>query len=518
MLFNSLTFIFFFLPIALLGYYGLGRLGRRWAEAWLVFISGVFYCWWTFDLIFLLTGSILFKFTIGAFILKAGEKERVKSLLLLLGITGNLSLLFYYKYFFPLLNWFGSNGIIGISHTYSMILPLGISFFTFTQIGYLIDCRGGVVKTSNFLDYSLFVTFFPHLIAGPILHHREILPQLACEDTYTLSFKNLSLGSAIFAIGLVKKDLIADRLAPIANTVFDTVVHPTLVEAWNGGLFSSLQLYFDFSGYSDMAIGLALLFGVQFPANFDSPYRATSIIDFWQRWHMTLTRYLTLYLYNPIALWVSRYRLAHGKKVSRQAISTVEGFVSMIVFPTFYTMILAGIWHGAGPQFLIFGLLHGLYLTINHAYRSFGPRESETPAHPMVKFCVTIGSIGLTYVCVVIAQIFFRATSISVALDILKGMVGLHALFIPHQTDALHGASELSLMITLLALYGVIWTMPNSLQIFHNYAPTLSKLTSKSLIDFAWKPTMAWALVTASVAVVGLLEVTEVTEFIYFRF
>ena len=463
-------------------------------------------------------GSILFNFTCGAFILGLGENDRRRGWLLTLGVTGNLLVLFYYKYFFPLLNWFGLHGFIAHTHLYSILLPLGISFFTFTQIGYLVDCKGGVVKKSNFLDYCLFVTFFPHLIAGPILHHREILPQFANPETYRFRYRNLAIGIALFTMGLAKKDFLADSLAPHANVVFNHLVRPSLLESWNGALSYSLQLYFDFSGYSDMAIGLALMFGVRFPANFDSPYRAASIIDFWQRWHMTLTRYLTLYLYNPVALWVSRYRLAHGKSVSRKAIGTVEGFVAMIAFPTIYTMALAGIWHGAGLQFMIFGLLHGIYLAINHAYRSFGPRVPETPPHPVWRVTANVGKIALTYFAVIIAQVFFRASSVHEAVEMLKGMTGLYGLAHWRSFQTMDSMPSLRWLICLGILFFIVWFMPNSLQILRNYEPCLSKLRSTSLFHFHWKPNAAWGLATATVAILALLEITGVTEFIYFRF
>jgi D-alanyl-lipoteichoic acid acyltransferase DltB (MBOAT superfamily) len=415
-------------------------------------------------------------------------------------------------------NWFGAHGLISHSHFYSILLPLGISFFTFTQIGYLVDCKGGIVKSSRLLDYCLFVTFFPHLIAGPILHHREILPQFANPETYRFQYRNLAVGVTLFAIGLLKKDFLADTLAPHANAVFNNLAGPSFVESWNGILSYSLQLYFDFSGYSDMAIGLALMFGVRFPANFDSPYRAASIIDFWQRWHMTLTRYLTLYLYNPVALWVSRYRMARGKSVSRQAISTIEGFTSMIAFPTIYTMALAGIWHGAGPQFFVFGLLHGIYLVINHAYRSFGPRVPAKPPHPVWRFTADLGKIALTYLAVLVAQVYFRASSLHEAGEILRGMIGFHGWSHPRSYQIMDSHPSIRWACCLGVLFMVVWTMPNSLQILRLYEPTLSKLRSTSLVQFAWRPTLAWSLATAVVAFVALLEITGVTEFIYFRF
>jgi alginate O-acetyltransferase complex protein AlgI len=509
MLFNSLSFVLLFLPVALIGFYGLGMVGNRWAGAWLVAASFVFYTWWAASLVFLLAGSIAFNFTCGALLLRAREKEKLQAWLLAFGITGDLLLLFYYKYFFSLLNWLGFHGLIALSHPYTMILPLGISFFTFTQIGYLVDCKGGVVKTNRFLDYCLFVTFFPHLIAGPILHHREMMPQFADPGTYRPRWENLLAGVSLFVIGLTKKVLIADYFIATVTKAFAPDQTVGFLSAWDGAMSYSLQLYFDFSGYSDMACGLALLFGLRFPANFNSPYRAASVIDYWQTWHMTLTRYLTLYLYNPVALWVSRRRMKLGKSVSRKAIATPSGFLSMIVMPTFFTFILAGVWHGAGLTFVLYGLLHATFLTINHAWRSFGPRVPETPPHPLLRLAATLAKIGLTYLAVLVAQVVFRSASPHDAFRYLGEMAGLHGSGSPG--DHWH-------MALIALFYFVVWTMPNSLQILHRFKPTLSDIRLESPISFAFRPTIAWGMALGALAAVAVLAITGTTEFLYFRF
>jgi D-alanyl-lipoteichoic acid acyltransferase DltB (MBOAT superfamily) len=524
MLFNSLSFLLLFLPITFVGYYGLAFVGDRWAAVWLVAASFVFYSWWSFSLVFLLAGSIAFNFICGALILRAKTREPLQIFLLTLGICGNLSLLFYYKYLFAILNWLGFHGVISLVHPYSVILPLGISFFTFTQIGYLVDCKGGVVKTNRLLDYCLFVTFFPHLIAGPIIHHREMMPQFADPNTYRFRWDNLASGMTLFIIGLTKKVVLADQfILPVSNTFGNNNGLPFL-QAWDGALSYSLQVYFDFSGYSDMACGLALFFGLRFPANFNSPYRATSIIDYWQRWHMTFTRYLTLYLYNPVSLEISRRRLAQGKSVSRKAIATPSGFLSMIAFPTFFTMIPAGAWHGAGLQFLIFGLLHGTYLTINHAWRSFGPRVPETSPHSALKITATVGKIALTYLAVLVAQIFFRSASVHDALRLLSGMVGTNGIFSSTAPPLIEpGIGYLRYLglvhpVMLVLLYALVWFAPNSLQILDRVKPTLSPIKQDSLFVLTWKPTVAWAMAVGIVAVLTFLNVTGTTEFLYFRF
>ncbi len=233
--------------------------------------------------------------------------------------------------------------------------PLGISFFTFTQIGYLLDCRNGLARDRSPLNYTLFVAFFPHLIAGPILHNREIMPQFADAATYRYSAHNLAAGLGIFLLGLLKKCLLADPCAAVVGPGFANPDALTFFPAWQVALSYSLQLYFDFSGYSDMAIGLARMFNVRFPLNFNSPYKARSVIEYWQRWHMTLTRYLNLCLYDPLALAITRRRRARGQSTRREAQATPLGFAQMVLLPIFVTMTLAGIRHGSGPTFLVFG-------------------------------------------------------------------------------------------------------------------------------------------------------------------
>jgi len=309
MLFNSFTFLLLFLPFVLAGYHLCSAIEHRFAKGWLVGASLLFYGWWNPAYLFLLCGSILVNYAIGVLIQATVSRSAVQRTILFLGITANISLLGYYKYCFPLLHWISEHGILSIASEANVVLPLGISFFTFTQIGYLIDCQAGMTSKSSFLDYSLFVTFFPHLIAGPILHHREMIPQFESKEMMRFRLERISVGLAIFFVGLAKKVLIADRLSDAANNGFSRAGNLTPVEAWSTVFSYSMQIYFDFSGYSEMALGLAQLFNIRFPANFDSPYKSASLIEFWERWHMTLTRYLNLYLYNPIALWVIRHRM-----------------------------------------------------------------------------------------------------------------------------------------------------------------------------------------------------------------
>ena len=285
MLFNSYFFIFVFLPATLTVFFALGR-GReqRAAIAWLVAASLFFYGWWNPAYLGLIIASILFNFTIGAIV--GGQRRLgVKKSALTFGIAANLSVLAYYKY----AGFFLANLNAALGSVYSVgeiILPLGISFFTFTQIAFLVDAYRGEAREYKFLHYALFVTYFPHLIAGPVLHHKEIMPQFGHSSIYRFDALNFSAGLTYFVLGLFKKAVIADSIAGFATPVFAaaaTGAPLSMLDAWGGALAYTFQLYFDFSGYSDMAIGLALMMGVRLPLNFDSPYKAVNIIDFWRR-------------------------------------------------------------------------------------------------------------------------------------------------------------------------------------------------------------------------------------------
>jgi D-alanyl-lipoteichoic acid acyltransferase DltB (MBOAT superfamily) len=381
------------------------------------------------------------------------------------------------------------------------------------------------------LEYVLFVTFFPHLIAGPILHHREIMPQFAKKETYSLNWNNISIGISIFIIGLAKKVLIADQLAPVVNDVFRHTAEKHVLEAWCGVLAYSLQLYFDFAGYSEMALGSARMFNVKFPANFDSPYKSKNIIDFWQRWHISLTRYLTLYLYNPVSLWIMRRRAAKGLTLLRAEETTLEGFLMMLVLPTMYTIILAGVWHGAGFQFLIFGFLHGFYLCVNHAWRLFGPKTAKTPGSYRSSWFDGVWKWGLTFLSVMIAQIFFRAKNATDAWQLIQCMIGRGTGDSPGGSM---GVVESILdflgvpvpywdysnsLITLAVGFVFVLVLPNVLQLFEKEEASLTKLRSApAFFSFQWQPNILWGFLLGMLFLVTLLMVTGNSEFLYFRF
>ena len=350
MLFNSFPFLFAFLPAVLIGFHFLGRLGRTAAIGWLTAASLVFYSYWNRAFLLVLLGSMFFNFLCAQAIVRADQRGAWSRRILGAGIVGNAGLLIYYKYWFAILNSLGS--LATPEHYFgSVLLPLGISFFTLTQIGYLVDLQQGEAGFLGILDHIFFVSFFPHLVAGPILHHREFMPQVGKRRVFRLEWDDVAVGATWFVMGLFKKVVIADQIAARGDLLFANPMGQPLFKVWCGVLSYAVQLYFDFSAYSDMAIGLARMFSLRFPMNFNSPYKAKSIIEFWQRWHITLTNYLMLYIYNPIALAINRKRLAEGKPIGRQGVSTAEGFLRIICLPTFVTMVIAGGWPGRGGNF-----------------------------------------------------------------------------------------------------------------------------------------------------------------------
>jgi alginate O-acetyltransferase complex protein AlgI len=336
MLFNSHEFISAFLPIVFAGFFLAARLSTRFATAWLCAASLAFYAWWSPIYVLLLLGSICVNYCIGREIGRRAAQERmlIARQLLFGGIAINVVVLGYFKYTGFFVQMLGS----AVPPVVTIILPLGISFYTFTQIAYLVDAYRGKVAGYDPLHYALFVTYFPHLIAGPILHHNEMIPQFERPSTYRFSYENISAGMTIFFIGLFKKVILADGIAPPVGPIFDAAaagVQLTFLEAWVGALCYSFQLYFDFSGYCDMAIGISRLFGIALPLNFHSPYKAENIIEFWRRWHMTLSRFLRDYLYIPLGGSRTTLRRRH---------------VNVMV-----TMLLGGLWHGAGWTFILWG-------------------------------------------------------------------------------------------------------------------------------------------------------------------
>ena len=425
MLFNSPEFIFGFLPATLLGFFLTARLSASLALAWLTAASVVFYGWWNIGWVPLMLASIGLNFLAGRAIATRVAGARPKragplpaTLWLIGAVVANLSALVYFKY-----AAFFVNSVAALAsspvHWAAAELPLGISFFTFTQIAFLVDVYQRKAADFSPVRYGLFVTYFPHLIAGPILHHRQMMPQFERADIFRFSAARLSDGMVMFILGLFKKTVLADAFGGYAGPAFAAAgSHPlSLFESWGAALSYTLQIYFDFSGYSDMAIGLALMIGVQLPMNFHSPYKALNIADFWRRWHMTLSRFLRDYLYIPLG------GNRHG---------LVRQQTNLMV-----TMLLGGLWHGAGWTFVVWGGLHGLYLMLHRAWRRSAERWCPGGGPVWAAAFMTPLAWVATFLGVVIAWVFFRAPDLPSALSILRGMAGLHGAQLPEQIIAL---------------------------------------------------------------------------------
>ena len=358
MLFNSYLFIFLFLPVALAGYFALGRVGNLAPVVWLALASLVFYSVGNWQYVPLLVASIAFNYLIGYLLIARQLRPSSRFAVLTAGVAGDLLVLGIFKYAgFLAVNF---NAMFSTGFVVNILLPVGISFYTFTQIAFLVDAYRGKVARYALPHYALFVTYFPHLIAGPILHHKDMIPQFERKETKRPDPHLILCGLIIFAIGLFKKTCLADSIQPLVSLAFGPSA-PSFDQAWIGALAYTFQLYFDFSGYSDMAIGISLMFGIFLPLNFNSPYKATSIIDFWRRWHMTLSQFLRDYLYISLG----------GNRRGR-----VLRYVNLMI-----TMLLGGLWHGAAWTFVAWGALHGVYLCINHAWNNYGPTLSPRASH-----------------------------------------------------------------------------------------------------------------------------------------
>jgi D-alanyl-lipoteichoic acid acyltransferase DltB (MBOAT superfamily) len=496
MLFSSFTFVFNFLPAVLLAFAAARRHSPRAAILVLLGASLVFYGAWRPVYLVLFLASVALNFSLGLLMADPRRRRGVG----MLGVTVNLAALCYFKYTNFLLDSIGA--LTGTTLPFAdIVLPIGISFFTFQQIAYLVDVMRGAKVEREIVSYTLFVSFFPHLIAGPLVHHAEMIPQF--KRGYTGRSAVLAAqGFAIFAAGLFKKVVIADNLAQFASPVFahlDGGGGVTASWAWLATLAYTLQIYFDFSGYSDMAIGLGLMFGIRLPVNFRSPYKSLSIIEFWRRWHITLSRFLRDYLYIPLG----------GNRFGE-----MRRYLNLVI-----TMLLGGLWHGAGWNFLIWGGLHGVYLGINHLWRGVvGVGIGGWPMRAV--------SWAVTFAAVVLAWAFFRAATVGGAWRTLKGLAGWpsdQAAFVPSgivrvmDLPILVGA-ETSLRIgaglAALALICAL-VLPNVPQVFR-YREYRRAPEAGSRVR--WRPTAIWATVTALTFAISLFGMWQRMEFLYFRF
>ena len=482
MLFNSYEFIFAFLPLTFFIYFYL--LHKRLivgAKAFLVFSSLFFYSWWNIAYLPLILSSMLFNYALGNTLSYDSKKLKIsKKTILTFGIIANVVLLGYFKYSdFFLENFnllFGAD--VPLLH---LALPLAISFFTFQQIAYLVDSYRGETKEYDFLNYALFVTFFPQLIAGPIVHHKEMMPQFASRWNLVKRYKNIAAGLFIFSIGLFKKVVIADSFSVWVNAGFNASYCLNIIEAWATSLSYTFQLYFDFSGYTDMAIGAALLFNIKLPINFNSPYKALDIQDFWRRWHITLSRFLKEYIYIPLG----------GNRKGE-----FRTYTNLLL-----TFLIGGIWHGAGWTFLLWGLLHGLALIIHRVWHSLGFRLNK-----LLAWFITFNFINITWV-------FFRAKDFQEALNVLRNMFFGELVIDYHLREKLHLFSD--------DYFGPWLQHINATnEIFLWILITFTLLFTKNSIEYmrSFKPTKLNLLFISLITIYALLDMNKVSEFIYFNF
>lgn len=498
MLFNSYPFIFVYFPLVLIGFFLIGKRNARAAAGFLALASLFFYGWWSVQALPLLLGSICVNYWFGLQLTPApGRDDRKRKTLLVIALVINLGVLAVFKY----ANFFVANvndglaaaGFSQISMLH-IVLPIGISFYTFTQIAFLVDCWQGKVHERSFIHYVLFVTYFPHLIAGPVLHHAQMMPQFANPATYKISPDKLALGIAIFTFGLAKKLLIADPMGQYADMMFNGVHqghNPSLYTAWFGALAYTLQIYFDFSGYSDMAVGLSMCLGVQLPLNFRSPYKSTNIIEFWRRWHISLSTFLRDYLYVPLG--------GNRKGPARRYLNL------------FLTMLLGGLWHGAAWTFVIWGALHGMFLMINHLWNA-KVRRHATPGR-LAKF---LGWL-LTFLCVVIAWIVFRAESMQAAIAIYKGMLGMHGAPVSAFSDL--GAAipyrKPKFFQTMLVALIICLAFPPTITL-ERWVPRVQMLAGRARL--AWASTALMAIFTVVLLGFCISRLGSYSPFLYFQF
>jgi alginate O-acetyltransferase complex protein AlgI len=523
MLFNSHYFIILFLPLAVTSTFILGASGhKRLAIGFLILASSFFYSLGSGSSLLLLAGSLIANYALGK------EISRTKSFATLwLGVLLNIIILGYFKYqnFFEniLVETVGLGSVSG-----SLIFPLAISFFTLQQISFLVDVQRDRAQINDFLSYCLFVTFFPQLIAGPIFRYQQFTSQITKEFLDKFDNTNLAIGITIFSLGLFKKTVLADGIGPYSNEVFNSVAAGESVaffQAWGGSLAYTFQIYFDFSAYSDMAVGLGRIFGIKIPVNFYSPYKATNIIDFWRRWHITLSSFLRDYIYIPLG----GNRAGHIKQYRN----------------IMCAMILAGVWHGSHWTYVAWGGLHGAYLVINHLWQTIVISKNEVMASQS-EWGIFL-SRSLTFFAVVIAWVLFRAENMHVACEIYKGMIGLNGVSIPLPLANLLGGLEDHLQSwgVVFSLDGkrlfvrtymwviismiTVWLSPNIYQFMHNFDPTF-KQPFKSIMGepskkygltnniLSWSPSKFWAISVSLILVVAIMAITSIEEFIYFKF
>ncbi len=500
MVFTSFQFILIYLPLTFAGFVLAHRFGGwHWAINFLAAASLAFYAMWGFSLLLVLVGSILFNYAAGHTIASLRNQPVVARNALLVSIGANLGLLGYLKYTNFLIDIANQVSGAGFAH-HDTLVPIGVSFFTFIQIGYLIDAFNGQLMRHNLGRYIVFSAFFPCVTAGPLVLQREVMEQLEDPKLEAFEIRRVIVGLTMFGMGLFKKVVLADSIAPIANQVFDGAANGMALDAtsaWIGSVSYALQLYFDFSGYSDMAIGLGTIFGIKLPLNFDSPFKATNISDFWRRWHMTMTRFFTTYIYSGLAMNGMR-------RGAMWQLGTVGRFMLVAAMPAIVTFLVAGVWHGSGWTYVIYGLMHGIAIATFLGWREFAG----------IKLPSAVGW-AITMATVVSGLVMFRSVDVTTAILILKNMWGFGGSVPFNGLDMAHAYS----MITLLG--AITQLLPNTQQILHHDWPTSDAKPSNAALDaglLAWQPTFGPAFVTATIYTVALTSIGASTSFLYYKF
>lgn len=491
--FNSYPYLAFLVVVVL----GFRLIESQWPaarRAFLVLASYAFYAWWRVDFLTLLIGSTLVNYAFGNTITRRVADGRAVDGFVQLGLVFNLGLIGLFKYAGLFVGT--ADDLFGLHYPIPhLFLPLAISFFTFEQISYLIDAGRGRAPHYSFVDYALFVSYFPHLIAGPIVRHNDLIPQFRQSRTQAQRSDDVSLGVTLFTIGLAKKTLIADNLAPYADTIFSAAqqgAHLGAADAWLGTLFFGFQIYFDFSAYTDMALGSSCLLGIRLPFNFNSPYKAASAIDFWRRWHISLSLFLRDYLY---------FSLGGNRR------GKLRRYFNLML-----TMLLGGLWHGANWTFMVWGGLHGLYLVINHLFRDLAQRLRLTVPSALRRTAHAV-SLLLTFSAVTLAWVVFRAQDMGAAMRVLTGLVG---------QGRSHVVTFSPLAVAALAaLFGIVWLAPNSMEITWNFRPALPPERERDLSRagwLAWRPDARNAIAYGVLCIIAVMALSNLSPFIYFQF
>ena len=541
--FDSYPFIFVFLPLTVGVFWKLLRhLGRNHAVGWLLFASVIFYASASLRSLAIVVPSILVDYGFAQGMLRQKYSARTRKALLICGICLNVLFLGYFKY----KNFFIEtvNGAAGTDFVLTpALLPVGISFLVFQKIAFLIDVHSEQLQTVRLLDFLLFTLFFPRTIAGPIVHYQEVIPQLSAAPPDGAK-RAVAVGLCLFSIGLFKKTVLADNIGKFVPFAFDkfpdaiSVGSTGLLFSWISVLAYAFQLYFDFSGYSDMALGSARMLGIQLPINFNSPFKANSMVDFWSRWHITLTRFLTAYIYTPIVLHLTRSRMAKGKPILCAGRTRFSALMSLVATPTLTTMTISGLWHGAGWQFIAWGALHGIYLTVNQTWRLWERRlrRSESRHDRVSKILAHL----LTFMSVVVSLVLFRSDSLATAKSVLSNMLGLNGL-LPHFLELVEKTGVIipwpmwnillpwtAFCLIAISLIIVMW-LPNSLECVSSLESAFVSSRAETLAVSNDVPNDVSSLIrrrfaalaapaTALMSALGVMAISQSSGFLYGAF